>query len=225
MVHSLPMRSKFAFCSSLVLALWWVAGARAFAARPPINNNNDGLSKLSVTELKHLLSQRNVDFRDCIEKRDLVERLEQSGPVSSSKQGTAGTATLEPLTPEENRLMQIFKRVSPSVAYVTASSATSNKFSPFSLQNDRVPAGAGSGFLWDNHGHVVTNAHVVFAGGRSLAVLPSTVKVKLQGLPQAYDATVVGVEPEKDLAVLKIPAAALSSTSLVPIPVGTSNDL
>lgn len=215
-----------------LLIHWWDTqppGASAFAAHPPppasiLNKNkqNGGLSQLSVTELKRLLSERGIDFRDCIEKRDLVERLAQSGPAVSSK--FASPPTEQKFTPEENRLMQTFKRVAPSVAYITTT--TTSAMSPFSLQNDRVPAGAGSGFLWDHDGHVVTNAHVVLAGSRG-GTPPTTVKVKLQGLAIAYDATVVGIEPEKDLAVLKLPSYAITNNNLPPpIPVvGTSNDL
>jgi len=210
------MRLAFSF----TVALLTLQGASAFAA-PSSSSNNSGLSKLlSVTELKRLLSERGVDFRDCIEKRDLVERLEQSNYFSSSSRKPL--QPLEPFTQEETRLMQTFKRVAPSVAFITTTVSRSPQM--FSLQNDRVPAGTGSGFLWDDQGHVVTNAHVVMAAGRTI---PSTVKVKLQGLPNSYDATVVGVEPEKDLAVLKIPVAAATATNKLPRPldVGTSNDL
>ena len=93
-----------------------------------------------------------------------------------------------------------------------------------SLPGTEVPQGAGSGFLWDDQGHVVTNYHVVAAGargrGRSRS-LPTKVKVRLQGMREACDATVVGVEPEKDLAVLKLSGVPLPR----PIDVGSSNDL
>lgn len=181
-------------------------GARAFAQNPSI-----GVSNLSVTELKRLLSERGVDFRDCLEKRDLVERLQQSGPVP--KAPNSGNKQL--YTQEENTCVQIFKRVAPSVAYITTT--VNRQPRRFSLQGDQVPTGAGSGFLWDRHGHVVTNCHVVMSNGS----IPKTVKVKLQGMAEAYDAVVVGVEPEKDLAVLKIPSRNLPQQ----IDVGTSDDL
>jgi len=97
------------------------------------------------------------------------------------------------------------------------------------LRGLEVPSGSGSGFLWDDKGHVVTNFHVVASGGSQnqsgTMTLPSTVKVKLAGMADALDAKIVGVEPEKDLAVLKI----IDSNSLrnlpKPIDVGTSHDL
>jgi S1-C subfamily serine protease len=68
-----------------------------------------------------------------------------------------------------------------------------------------VPAGSGSGFVWDELGHVVTNFHVV-AGAQHL-----TVTLHDQ---RTFPATVVGTEPRKDIAVLKIEAPA---GALVPI--------
>jgi S1-C subfamily serine protease len=181
-----------------------------YALRMSYTNNNsngsNGLSSLSVSELKRLLSERGVDFRDCLEKRDLVERLQDSPPVSS-------TTSNDRLTESENRLIQTFKRVSPSVAYIQTTVQSSRGFS---LSPTEVPAGTGSGLLWDNRGHVVTNYHVIAAARGGV------VKVKLQGMAKARDAKVVGVEPDKDLAVLKL----VDTTNLPsPIDVGTSMDL
>lgn len=184
-----------------------------YALRMSSTKAKDDLSSLSVSELKRLLSERGVDFRDCLEKRDLVDRLQNSpaasyvSPLSSNRDG---------LTSDENRLIQTFKQVSPSVAYIQTSIQRNQGFS-FGLPTE-VPAGTGSGFLWDQFGHVVTNYHVIAASGNNGGV----VKVKLQGMAQARDAVVVGMEPEKDIAVLK-----LKDTSNLPSPidVGTSNDL
>ena len=69
-----------------------------------------------------------------------------------------------------------------------------------------MPAGSGSGFIWDESGHVVTNFHVV-ADARSL-----TVTLQDQ---RTFPARVVGTEPRKDIAVLKIdaPPSALPAIS------------
>ena len=62
----------------------------------------------------------------------------------------------------------------------------------------------------------------VLVGGQKGRALPRSVKVKLAGMAEPLDADVVGVEPEKDLAVLKV-----RNTRNLPRPVdvGTSNDL
>jgi S1-C subfamily serine protease len=136
----------------------------------------------------------------------------ESSPTYSPKDGIQQPFEL---TQDEHRLIQTFKRVSPSVAFITTTVAGSPR--SISQGMEQIPAGAGSGFLWDSRGHVVTNCHVVASSGS----VPKRVKVKLQGMAEACDAEVVGVEPEKDLAVLKIPVKDLP----VPLDVGMSNDL
>jgi len=170
---------------------------------------NSGASSLSVTELKRLLTERGVDFRDCLEKRDLIERLE--GSTASALRSNSMSNSL---SQEESRLVNTFTNAAPTVAFIQTISVNPQ---PFSLQGTEIPQGAGSGFLWDDRGHVVTNFHVVAAGGS----VPDRVKVRLQGMADARDATVVGVEPEKDLAVLKLSSKDLPR----PIDVGTSHDL
>jgi len=167
-------------------------------------------SSLSVNEMKRLLSERGVDFRDCIEKKDLADRLQ-----ASAREGKFGSAIPTTLSENENRVVSTFTRVSPSVCFVQVSQQL--QALPFQLRALEVPAGSGSGFVWDTAGHCVTNYHVIASRGP----VPSTVKLRLQGSAESFDAEVVGVEPEKDIAVLKIKPGALPP----PIPVGTSHDL
>jgi Trypsin-like peptidase domain/ARMET, C-terminal len=189
-----------------------------------VDNNSNPLSSLSVPELKHLLSNRGIDFRDCLEKRDLIERLEQrkSKPARSSAQhdpwGSSSplhdrkgeqqesSRSSSKYTEEENNIIQTYKRVAPSVAGITTSNGT------------------GSGFLWDQNGHIVTNCHVVMSNGNGYSNnIAKTVKVKLHGMAQSYDAIVIDVVRENDLAVLKIPAKNLPISSI--IDAGRSDDL
>ena len=55
--------------------------------------------------------------------------------------------------------------------------------------------------IWDDQGHIVTNFHVIEPALRSRG---GNIRVSLQNVPEDYEAKVVGAEPEKDLAVLKI---------------------
>ena len=84
----------------------------------------------------------------------------------------------------------------------------------FHQEEMEVPAGAGSGFVWDKKGHIVTNYHVI-ANGDSFVV--SFHKDK-----KTYDAEVVGVYPQKDIAVLKLKKRP---KKLFPIRAGSSKDL
>merc|ERR1712176_158858 len=88
-----------------------------------------------------------------------------------------------------------------------------------------VPLGSGSGFLWDDKGHVVTNYHVISPPGRNGFERNKTVMVKLAGMVEALEAKIVGADPEKDLAVLRIVQNGRSHRLPRPIDVGTSNDL
>ncbi|APR84626.1 DegP protease [Minicystis rosea] len=103
----------------------------------------------------------------------------------------------------------MFREVAPSTVFVTQKRTVVDYFGGA----EEVPAGSGSGFVWDTAGHVVTNFHVV-KDAESLSVT-------FQG-QQTFEAKVVGVEPRKDIAVLKVdaPAAILKA-----VRVGRHSDL
>jgi S1-C subfamily serine protease len=113
------------------------------------------------------------------------------------------------LDEDEKATIQLFRTASASVAFIT----TSQEQVDFWTRNVfEVPAGSGSGFLWDELGHVVTNYHVVQGASSAEVTLGET----------AYDATLVGIAEDQDLAVLKVKAPP---EKLRPILVGTSGDL
>jgi S1-C subfamily serine protease len=114
------------------------------------------------------------------------------------------------LAQDEKSTIALFKAVSPSVVYITTMAVQQD---PFSLRALEVPEGAGSGFVWSDDGYIVTNYHVIAdaEGARVTLADQST-----------WQAQLVGVEPDKDLAVLKIQAP---KHLLPPIPLGTSSDL
>jgi len=98
------------------------------------------------------------------------------------------------LTSEESSIVGLFKANTPSVVYITNLAVRRDQFT---LDIQRVPQGTGSGFIWDEEGHVVTNFHVI-RGAQNLQVTLSDQSV--------YDASVVGMDPDRDLAVLKVDA-------------------
>jgi len=131
---------------------------------------------------------------------------------------------MDQFAPSESARVNIFERVSPSVAFIQTSIQA--RTSPFSSKVNEYPMGAGSGFVWDTDGHVITNFHVVNGGpvGASrLGEMPRKVLVKLPGCDEQLEAAVVGTEPDKDLAVLKVDPTKVAH--LRPIEVGTSHDL
>ncbi|HEY6513840.1 MAG TPA: S1C family serine protease, partial [Burkholderiaceae bacterium] len=65
------------------------------------------------------------------------------------------------LAADEVAHIDVFKRIGPSVVHITTL-ATQREM--FSLNAQQVPRGTGSGFIWDDAGHVVTNFHVIQGG-------------------------------------------------------------
>ena len=112
-----------------------------------------------------------------------------------------------PLSDSERANIELFERVSPSVLQVVARSAATNPLD----EDEGAGEASGTGFVWDNNGHVVTNNHVV-QNGSEIAVRFASGEVA--------QAELVGVAPNYDLAVLRIrnarqlpPPVALGSSS------------
>jgi len=114
------------------------------------------------------------------------------------------------LQPEEEATIDVFERVSPSVAFIKNASLQWDWFSTYVYE---VPQGAGSGFIWDDEGHIVTNFHVIYQADKIDVILSDQ---------KTYKAKVVGIAPNHDLAVLKIDAPKELRKS---VPVGNSQDL
>ncbi|MEM7164829.1 MAG: trypsin-like peptidase domain-containing protein [Planctomycetota bacterium] len=116
--------------------------------------------------------------------------------------------------PDEQAQIRLFREASPSTVHVTAYGVKRNFYRVVRTE------GTGTGFVWDKEGHIVTNFHVLNLGAR----LRRGVKIAKVTLSDqsSWDAALVGVSPNKDLAVLKIDAPA---DRLRPVPVGTSYDL
>ncbi|MBM3492457.1 MAG: trypsin-like serine protease [Alphaproteobacteria bacterium] len=106
----------------------------------------------------------------------------------------------------ERSTVALFEAVSPSVVYIFTEGQRGRG------ETERR-GGAGSGFLWDAAGHVVTNHHVVEGAGR--------IGVRLDG-GTVIEASLVGLAPDHDLAVLRL---ADNRANLRPIPIGRSAEL
>lgn len=124
------------------------------------------------------------------------------------------------LSEEEKNTIDIFRRSSPAVVYVTSTSLRRNLFS---LNAMEIPEGTGTGFLYDANGHVVTNYHVIMRAVNVNGELQQgyNCRVTLSDRSE-HVATVVGVEPDKDIAVLRIDVPAQKPA---PLTLGSSHDL
>jgi S1-C subfamily serine protease len=115
-----------------------------------------------------------------------------------------------PLLELETTNIDIYERAAPSVVYVENLLTTRKDFS---LNQLKVPQGTGSGFIWDDDGHIVTNYHVVDGANAARVTLSDR---------SVYDVTQVWGYKDKDIAVLSIRAPR---DKLKKIKIGTSHDL
>jgi 2-alkenal reductase len=145
-------------------------------------------------------------------------RSEPPPPVEQ-RSDQAPTATPQPITappraapnaqrgttaglPQEQLIIEIYKRVSPAVVYIEVPNA--------SEENDR---GSGSGLVYDREGHVVTNAHVVRNADR--------IRVYFSDDTIA-EAEILGIDTDADLAVLQVD---VPDEILIPAEMGSSANL
>lgn len=114
------------------------------------------------------------------------------------------------LTMEERNNVELFRENTPSVVYVTN---LTPRRDAFTLNILEVPQGTGSGIIWDSNGHIITNFHVIKGA--------NVLRVTFQD-QSVYNATVVGFDEDKDVAVLKVDVPV---EKLRPVHLGSSRGL
>ena len=119
-----------------------------------------------------------------------------------------GDDVLVPLDVEEQLVTNLYDRVGPSVVHVTARLVTVDFF-----YGPMPQEGTGSGFIYDDAGHIVTNYHVI-EGAETIAVKFSD--------EQEVPARVIGIDPPNDLAVLSLEEVP---PDLMPLTLGSSDEL
>ena len=113
------------------------------------------------------------------------------------------------LLEDEKNTIDIVKRTKNSVVFVTNIQLVRDWF----YNEEKVPRGSGSGFVWDDQGHIVTNFHVIEDGIEYTVTLPNQ---------EQRPAKLVGKEESKDIAVLKVQG---DLKGLFPLKVGVSAGL
>jgi S1-C subfamily serine protease len=142
-------------------------------------------------------------------------KAQPAGPPTPVADASAAPAPVPPVSAasrieDERNTIGVFRNVAQSTVFVTQTRVVEDYFAG-TLQE--VPAGSGSGFVWDDQGTIVTNFHVV-EGARTVTVTFHD--------QETFEAKVVGLEPRKDIAVLKVDAPA---KLLVPIKVAKAEQL
>ena len=114
------------------------------------------------------------------------------------------------LAADEAATVALFEAAQDGVVFITT---TAEARVPWAVGATEVPRGTGSGWIWDDRGHVVTNAHVLAGASGATVRLPDG---------RSFPAEVVGTDRNHDLAVLRIRATGGAPP---PLPLGTSADL
>ncbi|AYH45613.1 2-alkenal reductase [Azoarcus sp. DN11] len=114
------------------------------------------------------------------------------------------------LAADEKSTIELFEHTRNSVVYISTAQLVRDAWTRNVMQ---VPRGTGSGFIWDDAGHVVTNFHVIQGASQATVKLADG---------RDYQATLVGASPAHDIAVLRI---GVGFKRPPPVPIGTSGDL
>jgi len=121
----------------------------------------------------------------------------------------AASAPGAQLTEDEINTIDIVKKTKNSVVFVVNIQRVQDLF----FFEQEVPRGSGSGFIWDDRGHIVTNFHVTEEGDKFSISFPNQ---------EQRQARLIGYDPAKDIAVLKLDG---DLKGLQPLTAGTSKDL
>ncbi|EGD57953.1 hypothetical protein Y88_3283 [Novosphingobium nitrogenifigens DSM 19370] len=114
------------------------------------------------------------------------------------------------LASDEKATIALFENARGSVVSISTSQLVEDVWSRNVFS---VPRGTGSGIIWDDAGHVLTNFHVIQGASAATIRLADG---------RRFQASLVGASPDNDIALLKI---GVSFRRPPPIPIGTSRDL
>ncbi|MCB9007305.1 MAG: trypsin-like peptidase domain-containing protein [Ardenticatenaceae bacterium] len=188
MIH--PVRKRFVKLSWLpiliVLSLTLAACSPAeTAVTDPITQPVNTLTDESTPDTAVLQAEENVG----------ETAVEPTTPVTTVEE-TAVNDPLVNLFEQEQAFISVYEQVNPAVVNII------------------VGSGQGSGFLFDNNGHIVTNNHVVEGGG--------SIVVNFEDGRQ-LPATIVGTDPSSDLAVIQVDPGEISD--IIPVSLADSDAL
>jgi len=174
------------------LGLLLLVVALACRATAPLTGNN---GDFSPSQQEQILPERN----ERTPRQENTQAAIQVGPTPTQ------VPVPQAVTDEQSLLVNLYARVNPSVVNITDYSTT---------QGGQMQATSqGSGFVYDNQGHIVTNAHVVL-GADEVEVTFADSSVQ--------SAEVVGLDLYSDLAVIRVEKLP---EGVNPLPLGRMEDL
>lgn len=135
---------------------------------------------------------------------------------TSTPSGT--TTNLISLSNYSNTAVFAANKILPSIVGIQVTyTATSNSFFGFGMPTTSEATATGSGIIISEDGYIVTNNHVIDTSSSNSSYSyydisdATSVKIKLHGSDELYDAKIVGKDSQTDLAVLKIDKTGLTA--------------
>jgi S1-C subfamily serine protease len=153
-----------------------------------------------IIQLGRVVQRVNVAAAGCGSNNTLADQANLTSSMASS------------LT----SLPEVFQRVESSVVQITSTKSNPNEL----IIINGVPetgrsTALGSGFVYDNQGHIITNYHVIDAATKADVTFTDG---------NTYSAKVIGKDPNSDLAVLQI-TDNFSEEKVVPLPIANSSNV
>ena len=151
-------------------------------------------------------------------KEKLIGETTTTNTTVQTSTATGTTANLISLSNYSNTAVFAANKILPSIVGIQVTyKTTSNSLFSFGTPTTSEATATGSGIIISNDGYIVTNNHVVDSSSSNSSYSyysisdATSVKVKLYGSDETYDAKIVGKDSQTDLAVLKIEKTGLTS--------------
>ncbi|VAH48509.1 unnamed protein product [Triticum turgidum subsp. durum] len=183
-------------------------------------------SEISSTTLLFASKRKILAFSAfclCLHSSRYLSALALGDPTVKIEDVTPKIFPSGPLFPTEKRIAELFETNTYSVVNIFDATLRPQLNVTGVVE---IPEGNGSGVVWDESGHIVTNYHVV---GNALSKNPKLGEVvarvnilAAEGIQKNFEGILIGADRAKDLAVLKVDAP---SDILKPIIVGQSSAL
>jgi len=156
----------------------------------------------------------------CFGVPEIKEKLINTGSSvqTSNISSNAGTVSQVNLTNYTDTAVYAANKILPSIVGIEIQYTVTSSFFMFGGQSTSTATASGSGIIISEDGYILTNNHVVDTSSTSSSAYSyydlskaTSVKVKLHGAEETYDAKIVGQDSKTDLAVLKIEKTGLTA--------------
>ena len=151
-----------------------------------------------------------------VKEKIIGETTVNTTVLTSAPSGT--TTNLVSLSNYSNTAVFAANKILPSIVGIQVTyTATSNSMFGFGVPTTSEATATGSGIIISEDGYIVTNNHVIDTSSSESSYSyydisdATSVKIKLHGSDELYDAEIVGQDSQTDLAVLKINKTGLTA--------------